>query len=196
VAYDFPWWESLGVTKGRSVTDLPIRQCYYWATAQAAGADPDNRKAVLLASYDDGPNTAFWDGLSDPDRLSPFEPTHDRLTKQHPGAQEWDDYTPTAAMVEEVDRQLREIHQVRYTPTPYAAAYMDWSVDPYGGGANYWNVHARSPEVIPRMTQPVPPLPVYVCGEAYSNWNAFVEGALETAELVLQNHFGSPRPTG
>ena len=69
-AYDFPWWESVGVTRGRSVTDLPIRQCYYWATAQASGADPDNRKGVLLASYDDGQNTAFWGGLSDPDRLS------------------------------------------------------------------------------------------------------------------------------
>jgi hypothetical protein len=93
VAYDFPWWESVGVTQGRSVTDLPIRQCYYWATAQASGADPGNRKGVLLASYDDGQNTAFWGGLSDPDRLSPFEPTHDRLTVQHPGAEEWSDYT-------------------------------------------------------------------------------------------------------
>ena len=61
VAYDFPWWESLGVSQGRSVTDLPIRQCYYWATAQAAGADPDNRKAVLLASYDDGPEHRLLD---------------------------------------------------------------------------------------------------------------------------------------
>ena len=194
VAYDFPWWESLGVTKGRTVTDLPIRQCYYWATAQAVGADPDNRKGVLLASYDDGQNTAFWGGLTDPDHHPPFEPTQDRFTEQHPGSQEWSDYAPTAAMVGEVDRQLRELHDVRYTPTPYAAAYMDWGVDPYGGGVNFWNIHARSPEVIPRMTQPVPPLPVYVCGEAYSNGQGWVEGALETAELVLQDHFGLAQP--
>jgi monoamine oxidase len=194
VAYDFPWWESVGVSEGRSVTDLPIRQCYYWATAEASGADPDNRKGVLLASYDDGPNTAFWGGLTDPNRLSPFEPTHDRLTAEHPGAQEWSDYAPTAAMVAEVDRQLREVHHVRYTPTPYAAAYMDWSVDPYGGGVNYWNVHVRIPDMISRMAQPAPPLPVYVCGEAYAAWHGFVEGALETAELVLQSHFGLAPP--
>ena len=48
--------------------------------------------------------------------------------------------------------------------------------------------------MIPRMTQPVPPLPVYFCGEAYSSWSGFVEGALETAELVLQNHFGLAPP--
>jgi monoamine oxidase len=194
VAYDFPWWETVGVTQGRTVTDLPIRQCYYWATAEASGADPDNRKGVLLASYDDGLNTGFWGGLSDPDHHSPFEPRHDRHTAQHPGGQEWADYPPTAAMIDEVDRQLREVHRVRYTPTPYAAAYMDWGVDPYGGGVNYWNIHARSPEVIPRMAQPVPPLPVYVCGEAYSNGQAWVEGALESAELVLQDHFGLPPP--
>jgi monoamine oxidase len=189
VAYDFPWWESLGVTKGRTVTDLPIRQCYYWATAKAAGADPDNRKGVLLASYDDGQNTAFWGGLTDPDHHPEFEPRQDRLTEQHPGSEKWSEYTPTAAMVEEVDRQLREIHDVRFAPKPYAAAYMDWGVDPYGGGVNFWNIHARSTEVIPRMTQPVPEVPVYVCGEAYSNGQGWVEGALETAELVLQNHF-------
>jgi monoamine oxidase len=97
-------------------------------------------------------------------------------------------------MVEEVDRELREIHDVRYTPPPYAAAYMDWGVDPYGGGVNFWNIHARSPEIIPRMTQPVPEVPVYVCGEAYSNGQGWVEGALETAELVLQNHFGLAPP--
>ena len=97
-------------------------------------------------------------------------------------------------MVVEVDSELREIHHVRYTPTPYAAAYVDWSVDPYGGGANYWNIHARSPDVIPRMTQPVPPLPVYVCGEAYSRRQTWVEGALETAEMILQQKFGLPKP--
>jgi len=32
----------------------------------------------------------------------------------------------------------------------------------------------------------VPSLDVYVCGEAYSTAQAWVEGALETAEVVVQ----------
>ena len=195
VAYDFPWWENSGVTTGRTVTDLPIRQVYYWGTAHAKGEDPDNRKGVLLASYDDGSSVDFWAGLAQPDAAhDPFEPKQDRYTKLHPGSQEWHDLKANRALVEEVDRQLREIHDVRYAPKPYAAAYMDWGVDPYGGGVNFWNVHARSPEVIPKMTQPVPSAPVYICGEAYSNGQGWVEGALETAEMVLQNHLGLEAP--
>jgi monoamine oxidase len=44
------------------------------------------------------------------------------------------------------------------------------------------------------MIKPVPTVPVYVCGEAYSNGQGWVEGALETAELVLQEHFGLGAP--
>jgi monoamine oxidase len=44
------------------------------------------------------------------------------------------------------------------------------------------------------MIKPVPNIPVYVCGEAYSNGQGWVEGALETAELVLQGPFGLSAP--
>jgi monoamine oxidase len=194
IAYPYPWWENVGVTQGRSLTDLPIRQCYYWATGKARDADPDNRKSVLLASYDDGSNVEFWNGLSNPDHHSPFEPLPDTDTKAHHGSDAWHDYRPTAAMVAEADRQLREMHGVRFAPKPYAAAYVDWGVDPYGGGVNFWNIHARSSEVIPRMVNPVAKLPVYVCGEAYSSAQGWVEGALQTAELMLQTYFELPAP--
>jgi monoamine oxidase len=194
VAYPYPWWEIVGVTQGRSVTDLPIRQTYYWATGKPRDGDPDDRKSVLLATYDDGNNVDFWNGYSDPNHHPPFQTTEDHDTREHPGSQEWDQYRPTAPMVAEADRQLREIHGVRVGPKPYAAAYIDWGVDPYGGGVNFWNIHARSWEVIPRMINPVHGLPVYICGEAYSNGQGWVEGALETAELVLQGHFGLRAP--
>ena len=64
VAYEFPWWEIVGVDTGRSVTDLPVRQCLLLgARPQARGDDHRNRKAVLLASYDDSLNVDFWAGL-------------------------------------------------------------------------------------------------------------------------------------
>jgi monoamine oxidase len=194
IAYPYPWWENVGVKQGRSLTDLPIRQCYYWATGKARDADPDNRKSVLLASYDDGTNVEFWNGLSNPHHHDTFAPLADADTEAHRGSEAWHDYKPTAAMVAEADRQLREMHGVRYAPKPYAAAYVDWGVDPYGGGVNFWNIHARSCDVVPSMVNPVPKLPVYVCGEAYSNAQGWVEGALETAELMLQTYFELPAP--
>ncbi|HWF34949.1 MAG TPA: NAD(P)/FAD-dependent oxidoreductase [Solirubrobacteraceae bacterium] len=195
IAYPYPWWESVGVTQGRSQTDLPIRQCYYWATGRPHGGNPDNRKSVLLATYDDGLNVDFWNGYSNPKHHPPFETVEeDELVAAHPASELWNKYKPTAPMIAEADRQLREMHGVRVAPKPYAAAYIDWGVDPYGGGVNFWNIHARSSQVIPSMTNPVPAVPVYVCGEAYSNGQGWVEGALETAEIVLQEHFGLSAP--
>ena len=43
---------------------------------------------------------------------------------------------------------------------------------------------------MPAITQPRPGLPVYICGEAYSQQQGWVEGALQTAEIMLQSHFG------
>jgi monoamine oxidase len=106
----------------------------------------------------------------------------------------WEDHKAPAAMLQEVQRQLQEMHGLRYIPEPSSAAYQDWSEDPYGGGVNFWNIHARSWEIIPRMIQPNPDVPVYICGEAYSGHQGWVEGALETAEQVLRDHFGLPPP--
>ena len=35
---------------------------------------------------------------------------------------------------------------------------------------------------------------VFICGEAYSINQGWVEGALQTADLVLQEHFGMKPP--
>ncbi len=37
--------------------------------------------------------------------------------------------------------------------------------------------------------------PVYLCGEAYSRYQGRVEGALATAEDLLQSKFGLPSPS-
>lgn len=184
VCYPYPWWKSAGVTTGRALTDLPIRQCYYWGT-EAKDATTDGNSA-LLASYDDDLSQTFWAGLAAPRAPQsvwpprPGEQTHAEL---------WKGYEAPPAMVDEAHRQLLLMHGMSYAPQPYAAAYRDWSQDPYGGGVNFWRIHARSWEVIPAMVNPVPGLPVYVCGEAYSSEQGWVEGALQTAELLLTRHF-------
>ena len=70
---------------------------------------------------------------------------------------------------------------------------MDWSRDPYGGGVHLWNVNVQSEVILDRMTQPVDNFPCYICGEAYSTNQTWAEGALQTAEIVLQKRFGLPK---
>ncbi len=50
---------------------------------------------------------------------------------------------------------------------------------------HFWNRGYKSWEVLEQMTQPVADFPCYVCGEAYSTNQTWVEGALQTAEIVL-----------
>jgi monoamine oxidase len=187
--YHYPWWEAAGVTQGRSLSDLPIRQTYYWGVeGRQDGGDPANTNAVVLASYDDELNTQFWAGYRDrhvegvyPNAIDSSDPR-------------WRDHQAPAGMVEEAHRQLMELHDVKYAPKPYAAAYRDWAEDPFGGAVHLWKIHEKSWEVIPQMIQPDPALDLYICGEAYSQHQTWVEGALETAELVLQKKFGLPQP--
>jgi monoamine oxidase len=97
-------------------------------------------------------------------------------------------------MVAEMHRQLLALHNVRSAPEPVQAAYVDWSDDPFGAGVHIWNRGAQSWRVLEGMTQPVPDFPCYICGEAYSTVQTWVEGALQSAEIVLQKRLRLPSP--
>jgi monoamine oxidase len=211
LAYPYPWWEAVGVKEGRSLTDSMIRQCYYWAVeGRQPGADPKDTHALLMA-YDDLSNVLFWGGLRGYSRTTSqagktLAATRavlrataffaDRVPSNGatPEDQNWVQNKAPSLMLEEMHRELVEMHGVRYAPEPYAAAYRDWSDDPYGGGVHFWNIGYDSTDVMKRMTQPVEDFPCYVCGEAYSQGQTWAEGALQTAEIVLQQRFGLPPP--
>lgn len=106
----------------------------------------------------------------------------------------WTDHEAPKLLVAETHRQLEEMHNAQYAPEPIEAAYMDWSDDPYGGAVHFWNRGSKSWMLVEDMTQPVPDFPCYVCGEACSTNQTWVKGALETAEIVLQKHFGLGAP--
>ncbi len=69
----------------------------------------------------------------------------------------------------------------------------DWSRDPFGGAYHTWRVGERSWEVMPRIRKPLPG-PLFICGEAWSLDQGWINGALQTAERVLRDHFGLQQP--
>lgn len=195
ICYPYPWWETLppamvrgepkSIVAGESVTDLPVRQCYYWAV------DRSSQNAVILV-YDDGLALDYWAGLRT--QTEAFEDASE--TTDH--GETWSTYKAPKRMVDEIHRQLLQIHGAQTlegVPAPYAAAFRDWGTDPYGGGANFWHLHVDSHAVSRAILQPVPEVPVYICGEAYSHAQGWVEGALATAEVMLQSHLGLPPPS-
>ncbi|CAN0401706.1 unnamed protein product, partial [Discosporangium mesarthrocarpum] len=177
-----PWWEMIGLHEGRSVTDLPIRQCLYFGVeGEQAGADPHNTTSLLVASYSDGNATRYWETrIGEP----PYYQTMAGLPPE---------LAVSAAVVEDVRGQLSEVHGTEI-PAPKWAAFMDWTLDPYGGGWHYWRTGHRSVDVVPRMRRPFGDARVYVCGESFSSHQGWILGALSSAERVLQDQFGAGHP--
>ena len=149
----------------------------------------------MILVYDDGQDLDYWAALRAFKETDPFLPKH-RPPAAAGGLPDWHDFAAPRRMVAEVHRQLLEIHGVpaRQSIEPYAAAYMDWGMDPFGGGANFWPLHVDSHAASERILQPMPNVPVYVCGDAYSHAQGWVEGALATAEGMLQRRMGLGPP--
>lgn len=198
--YSNPWWRSAGYTgadgklipveAGRSVTDLPVRQTYYWPRSD--GSPSPSGPSMLMASYDDGTNVGFWDSLRPRRRqicragieVAEIENAFQGISGfSNP---EWSQYQASSSMVHEVARQLGGIHGLSYTPEVLEAAFRDWGDDPFGGGWNSWNIGVESWKVKEKMIKPIDDRPLYICGEAYSDAQGWVEGALQTADMVLE----------
>jgi lysine 2-monooxygenase len=199
LAYNSPWWQNqLGLTNGRSTTDLPIRQVYYFGTE--TGPNPNS---LLLATYADGRCESFWKPLWG-GSISAKKALGKSLKKSkhfppHPYQLAHPEEAPPAPLdvVETLQQFLAQMHGIPLSdiPEPYFATHMDWTVDPYGAGWHFWQAGVNVAQVVSSIRQPYGSHPLYICGEAYGNEQGWVEGALTSAEHVMQDNFGLAWPT-
>jgi hypothetical protein len=173
--YDEAWWKSAlppdGPSLGYATTDLPIKSCYYM------GENPRSGRALMLSSLTDSMNAQFWNRFGS-------------------GGRDPEDLKVPPAMVEEVSHQLSRMHFPQgdeHAPPPQAAVFQNWIEPPFSGGWHLWQPNVASWEVMPEIRRPVNGVPLFICGEAYSALQGWVEGALNTTERTLQDHFGLPR---
>jgi monoamine oxidase len=207
LGYDRPWWREFTphFTSGRSITDLPTRQIYYFGTeSEQHGGEADNMNSLLMASYTDEWAADYWRPLEADENWRPPVDAKYRTTTKAPfaGPKRANGFIPKQAprlLVEQAQKQIREVHgnQIQI-PEPYVSAFYDWSEDPYGGGYHAWTGGYTNPkpwDAAKRMRRPFKEVPVSICGEAYSDQQAWVEGALCSAELMLQEYFHLSYPT-
>lgn len=205
LGYDRPWWRGLGLVAGHSVTDLPVRQTFYFPTeGEEEGADPSNTNSLLMASYGDDASAAFWKAF---EGGAPFKGEHNPFLGEGEDPLDARDVGQvTETMVGAIQGLLRQVHGLREIPKPYTAAFQDWGTDPHGAAWHAWKAGFRYWEVMKRMRKPLDPSwstadeicpdeQIHICGEAYSNVQSWVEGALQTAEHVLCDHLGLDRPS-
>lgn len=128
MAYPKPWWTSENVTGGRSTTDLPLRQFYYWLTS------PSNGNSVVLASYANGQAEEFWHGLQSGPPFDDLKGSATDPAKRPDAAQGRGPRPATKTMAEMAHRYLMEVVGVTDAPEPYYAHFQNWTKDPWGAG--------------------------------------------------------------
>ena len=196
LAYETPWWRSLGLVAGRSVTDLPVRQVYYFGTEGAQESGQPFLNSLLMASYNDMGTVPFWKGLERGKAYMGYRPAciESGVADVLPLAPKTG-FRATAEMVDVANRQVASVHALPQIPDPYAAVYHTWNEDPYGGGWHEWKANFRLDKIMCQMRKPVADLDIHIVGEAYSYGQGWVEGALDVAESMLQDFFGMKPPT-
>lgn len=162
--YEKPWWTEMGIQGGRSVTDLNLGQVYYYGNGEQSGPIAPR---PYLEVYNDGTKSEFWEGLQNPG---------------DPGVSVRLNAQPQLA--EELQKELEEMHG-RELPKPTGLLYKRWADPFFGAGWHTWNPGTKPSESAETMIAPLPGLPLYVTGEAFSTNQGWVEGALETSEKVV-----------
>ncbi len=174
--YERPWWRDHGIVEGRSITDLPARQFYCLGSETSRPAsEPSNGFGVLMA-YCDENSVATWNALV----ASPDPSGFSMLAGDSP-------------LAAEVHREAQLVIG-NTSVKPLAARFQNWGVDPYGGGWHYYALGHDGVADGEAIVKPLAGRNLFVCGEAYSFAQGWVEGALERAETVLQRHFGLKQP--
>ncbi len=176
--YPKPWWTALGITAGRSITDLPARQFYLFGSeAERTGDEPANGHGLLMA-YCDATTVDYWKCLVPPPA---------------PAAQGLSWLSGSSMLAEEIHREAGLVFNTA-PPAPLAACLQDWSADPFGAGWHFWKPGRDGRVDATAMLKPLADKNLYVCGEAWSLDQGWVEGALERTETLLQTHLGVPPP--
>jgi lysine 2-monooxygenase len=193
LAYERPWWRALGLTAGRSVTDLPIRQVYYFGTEAEQKDGLPFMNSLLMASYNDISTVPFWKGLELGEPFLGYRPSclEPGVTDIVPRME----FPPTDEMVYVASKQVAQVHALPEIPQPYSAVYHTWNEDPYGGGWHEWKANYRLDQIMCRMRKPVETEDIHIVGEAYSYGQGWVEGALDTAESTLEDFFHLKPPS-
>jgi hypothetical protein len=176
----------------RNASTVPTRELHYFVRR-----DGRRRPTGMVMLYTDHPATEYWktlvrrDGEGRHSSAAIHYPGRDNLPLKHAllhylgSDRRRVEKEPSGSPDERVDDATSLGSAVD------AYAIHDWSCEPFGAGCHAWKPGVRSFEV--RQELPAFALEsanqrvknVHICGEAYSDYQGFIEGALQTALDVV-----------
>ena len=150
-----------------------------------------NRPAALTI-YCDFLNINFWKALQEngPRFDSPMQ-------REYSGHRGQALFAASEAVVETATEFFKRLFNTNYVPRPVLTSARIWEGstlfglppgEQFGYGVHQWGLHADDAEVISFLTEPLEGL--YTCGEAFSDYQGWVEGSLRSTNLVLSKAFG------
>lgn len=196
---DQPWWED-NRPPNRFAGDLPTREVHY--------SKSDDRTRGVMMLYMDRPALRFWTDYLTDDQLG--LPRDDRgdaarresasLVTRQESAQRWvlernesDQIAPAGINLRLWRRFVqyaRDYEHNEFTMERLlACGIRDWGKEPYGAAIHVWQPRARPSDVAAvfrafalegsQVTN------IHICGDAYSDYQGFIEGALRSTVKVL-----------
>ena len=184
---DQPWWDENRKANTAS-GDLPTREIHYQTSR-------DRTKGMILV-YTDRPGLQFWaeyvtDGVAG-------DGTYHRLDAQE-RALTWclgssriasEDATANPRLWRRFVQYARDYEHDDFTVDRLVAVGIrDWGKAPVGGACHAWKPGVRPWEAIRRLVAfplaPGAPENLHVVGEAYSDYQGFIEGSLRSVAMLL-----------
>jgi hypothetical protein len=150
------------------------------------------KKAAALTIYCDYLNINFWSGLQSNGAMfdSPMQQKYNNTDPQTV-------FPASKSVVREATKFFKQIFNTHYVPDPVMTSARIWEgsvefdIKPsqqFGYGVHQWAIGADDRQVMKDLVEPMPKL--YTCGEAFSDYQGWVEGALRSADLVMKQGFG------
>jgi hypothetical protein len=172
--YDQNWWSPrFCITSGACFTDLALAQVYFF---QQQNPDPCGPNSLTI--YTDYYRSNFW---SEAQLMG--EPYQTELFPANPEGT----IAASTYVVETATRQLKELLGFEGIPLPVLTTYKRWSDPRMGDGDHQWQVGAFDYDIRQRLIGVQSA--VHICGESYSDDQAWVNGALRSVDELLQAHF-------
>lgn len=199
IVVDKPFWED-DRPANRYAYTIPTREVHYWKT--------EDKSKGLLMMYTDRPGTEYWSNylLESIPRIE-VAPGFEINRRWQEEAKRffWTNVPTSGKWVYQKfgnDRLLRTffayVRENHAESVPdnqvLAAGIRDWGLKPYEGAAHAWRPGSNSRSVIKYFKafstiegKSAKDYRLHICGEAYSDYQGFIEGALRSAREVLRS---------
>jgi monoamine oxidase len=172
------WWDEDVTRTNRYATLVPTRELHY----RRSGLQESKKGIILL--YTDRPASSFW---------ANYVTQSGAQTEPERGG-----HSDNPRLVNKVLEYLKEYGLGNRDASEIQFyGIRDWGREPYHGANHAWRPERQSWKILERVSaftigdrkthilDPARGATVHICGEAYSDYHGFIEGALRSAAHVL-----------